>query len=102
MDMYALFQVMQLLIRLLIYTFIGQGLLTLLAGARYRENPVWRFFNAITRPIWRLVRTVTPRFVGDGAIGFVAVVLMIALNIGLYMVFHNQGWITPPRTTVPA
>lgn len=95
--MYALFQVVQLLLRLLVYTFIGKGLLALLAGNRYRENTVWRFFDAITRPLWRLTRAVTPRFIDDIAIAYLAVLLLVALNIGLYMLFHSQGWITPPR-----
>jgi uncharacterized protein YggT (Ycf19 family) len=95
--MYALFQIVQLVLRLLIYTFIGKGLLAFLAGQAYRNNVVWRFFDAITRPVWRLTRAITPRFVGDGAITFLAVLLLIIVNIGLYMFFHNQGWITPPR-----
>lgn len=95
--MYALFQIIQLLIRLLIYTFIGKGLLALLVGGRYRENTVWRFFDAITRPIWRLTRAISPRFIDDIAIAYLAVFLLIALNIGLYMYFHSQGWITLSR-----
>ena len=100
--MYVLFQVVQLLIRLLIDTFIGKGLLALLAGAHHRENVVWRFFDAITRPVRRLTRALAPRFIHDGGIGFLAVFLLIALNIGLYMLFHSQGWITPPRAAGPA
>ncbi|MDD4882624.1 MAG: hypothetical protein PHR30_06450 [Gallionellaceae bacterium] len=102
MDMYALFLVVQLIVRLLIYTFIGKGLLALLAGPVYRDNVVWRFFDAVTRPVWWLTRVLTPRFVHDAAIAWLAVLLLIALNIGLYMLFYSQGWITPPRTTGPA
>lgn len=85
---------MQMLIRLLIYTFIGQGLLALLAGPAYRENVVWRFFDAITRPAWRLTRGLAPRSIGDRAIAPLAVVLLLLANIGLYMLFYSQGWIT--------
>lgn len=92
--MYALFQAMQMLIRLLVYTFIGQGLLALLVGPAYRENVVWRFFEAITRPAWRLTRGLAPRRIGDRAIAPLAVLLLLLANIGLYMLFYSQGWIT--------
>jgi hypothetical protein len=94
MDMYALFQVMQMLIRLLIYTFIGKGLLVLLAGPAYQENVVWRFLDAVTRPVWLLTRRLAPGCIGDRAIAPLAVVLLILSNLGLYMLFHAQGWIT--------
>lgn len=97
MDMYALFQIVQLLIRLLIYTFIGKSVLALLVGEGHRNNPVWRLFEAVTRPVWRLVRGVAPRFVPDAAISVLAVCLLIALNLGLYVLFYRQGWITPTR-----
>ncbi len=99
--MLELFLIIQMAIRLLIYTFIGQGVLALLAGPGYRSNVVWRFFDVITRPIWRLTRAIAPRFVGDAVIGFLAVLLLIAVNIGLYMTFHSQGWLTPPPASLP-
>lgn len=97
MDMYALFQIVQLLIRLLVYTFIGKSVLALMLGEGHRNNPVWRLFEAVTRPVWRLARAVTPRFVPDSAISVLAVCLLIALNLGLYVFFYQQGWITPAR-----
>ncbi|TCJ12829.1 YggT family protein [Parasulfuritortus cantonensis] len=102
MDANALFQVIQLILRLLIYTFIGKGLLALLAGPGYRDNAVWRFFEAVTRPAWRLTRTLAPRFVRDGAIAWLAVFLLILANLCLYMLFHYLGWLTPPRGAGPA
>jgi uncharacterized protein YggT (Ycf19 family) len=96
-----LFLIVQMVIRLLIYTIVGKGVLALLAGPGYRSNVVWRFFDVITRPIWRLTRAIAPHFIGDAAIGFLAVLLLIAINIGLYMVFHSQGWLTPPPASLP-
>jgi len=100
-DPNALFQVSQMFIRLLIYTFIGKALLTVLAGANYRANPVWRLFDAVTRPVWRLTRTIAPGWVHDTAIGLLSVVLLIALNLGLYMLFHSLGWIAPLGPNTP-
>ncbi|MDD3528317.1 MAG: hypothetical protein PHS77_00430 [Gallionellaceae bacterium] len=101
MEPYALFQVAQLLLRLLIYTFIGKGLLALLAGPKHRDNAIWRLFDAVTRPVWRLTRAITPRRIHDAAIAWLAVFLLLALNLALYMLFHSQGWLTPPRGAGP-
>lgn len=101
MEPHALFQVIQLLIRLLVYTFIGKGLLALVAGARYRENAVWRLFDAVTRPVWRLTRAIAPRCVRDAAIAWLAVFLLLAINLALYMLFYSQGWLMPPRAAGP-
>lgn len=95
--MYALFQIVQLVLRLLIYTFVGKGALALIVGAGHRENPIWRLFDAVTRPAWSLTRAVTPRFVGDAAVSYLAVFLLLAVNLGMYMFFYSQGWIRPLR-----
>lgn len=97
MDMYSVFQIAQLVIRLIIYTFIGKGLLAILAGANYRENFIWRFFDTLTRPFWKLTRLIAPKFIHDATISYLTVFLLIALNVGMYMFFFSQGWITPPR-----
>jgi len=94
MDPYALFQVLQLLLRLLVYTFIGKGMLALIAGPRHGENVVWRFMDAITRPVWRLTRWLAPSFIGDRAIPVMAVALLLLANLGLYILFHTQGWVS--------
>ena len=94
MESYALFQVLQMLLRLLVYTFIGKGALALIAGPAHRDNVVWRFLDAITRPIWCLTRWLAPRFIGDRAIAPLAVVLLLLANIGLYILLHALGWIT--------
>ncbi|MCP5278975.1 MAG: hypothetical protein H6935_11520 [Thiobacillus sp.] len=93
MEAFALFQVLQMVLRLLAYTFIGKGLLALIAGPAYRDNVVWRFFETITRPFWRLTRWLAPRFIADRFISPLAVALLLLSNLGLYMLFHSQGWL---------
>lgn len=92
MEPHALFQVLQMLLRLLVYTFIGKGILALMAGPAHRNNVVWRFLDAVTRPVWRLTRALVPRFIGDRAITPLAVLLLLLANMGLYILFHAQGW----------
>lgn len=94
MEAYALFQVLQMALRLLAYTFIGKGLLALMVGPAHGENVVWRFLDAITRPVWRLTRRLAPGFIGDRAIAPLAVLLLLLCNLGLYMLFHALGWIS--------
>lgn len=93
MEASALFQVLQMVLRLMAYTFIGKALLALIAGPAYRDNVVWRFFDAITRPVWHLTRWLAPRLIGDRFISPLAVVLLLLSNLGLYMLFHSQGWL---------
>ena len=93
MDPYSLFQVVQLLLRLLIYTFLGQGVLGLMLGPRRLENGVWQAMDKLTRPLWRLTRRLTPAFIGDRAISLLTLCGLLAVNLALYMVFHALGWI---------
>lgn len=99
MEPYAIFQVVQLLLRLVIYTFIGQGLLGLILGPRRQENGVWLAMDKLTRPFWRLTRRLIPGFIGDRAIAPLAIAGLLTLNLALYMAFHALGWIAP-RTGV--
>jgi hypothetical protein len=98
MDMFQVYQIIQIIIRVLIYTFIGQGALAVMIGARRSENFVYRFFSQITYPVWKLTRLITPRFIPDQQVGFFAVFLLLVLNVALYMFFYAQGWI-PSVTT---
>jgi hypothetical protein len=91
--MFTLYQLLSLALGVLMWTLIGRGALALLLGERRRENFVYRFFAGITAPLFRLTRLVTPGFVADAHLGLVALFLILALRIGLYMLFYSQGWI---------
>ncbi len=62
---------------------LGQGGLYLLAGASRETNVIYQLFRAVTRPVIRIVRTITPRLVIDRHIPFVAFVLLFWLWIAL-------------------
>jgi hypothetical protein len=64
---------------LLLVVLLGQGLLFLLAGPRRHENLVYKMFVTVTAPLMKAVRFVTPRFVVDAHIGFVAFFLLLVL-----------------------
>ena len=64
---------------------LGQGLLYLLAGRRRNENFIYQLFALLTRPVIRLTRIITPRFVRDDHIPIAAFLLLVWLWIGLAM-----------------
>ncbi len=102
MEPYALFQLIQLLLRLLIYTFVGKALLVLLAGAGYRTNPVWRLFDKATAPVRAVVRWLAPHRLSERWFDLLAILLLLTLNLILYMAFYSQGWISPPSAAATA
>ena len=67
------------MVELLLVVLLGQGLLYLLAGARRHENLVYKMFATVTAPIMKATRFVTPRFIVDAHIGFVAFFLLALL-----------------------
>lgn len=61
---------------ILALSLLGQGLLWLIAGKSRETNVVYRMFAIITRPVMRLARLITPRFVLDRHIWMVAVLIV--------------------------
>jgi uncharacterized protein YggT (Ycf19 family) len=75
--------VLRVVIEVAGYSLIGQGILALLAGAGREQNIFYRILKTITRPVIRLTRAITPRFIIDTHIPFVAFFLLFWLWIGL-------------------
>jgi hypothetical protein len=71
--------ILKALSEILAFSLIGQGILYVIAGQRRESNFVYRMFATITRPVLRLSRLITPRFVLDRHIWMVAVLLVFAL-----------------------
>lgn len=67
------------LVELLILVMLGQGLLFVLAGASRHQNVVYRMFATVTAPVMKATRLVTPRFIVDQHIGYVAFFLLMVL-----------------------
>jgi hypothetical protein len=59
--------------------FLGQGLLWVLAGTKRDQNIVYNLFKAVTSPVTRFTRIITPRVIVDAHIGLVAFFLLIVL-----------------------
>ena len=65
------------------YTLLGQGVLALFAGRSRDTNVVYRLMQTITNPAVKVVRMITPGFVMDKHIPFVAFFLLFWLWVGL-------------------
>ena len=59
---------------------LGQGALYVLAGANRDTNPVYAILKAITSPVMKLTRAITPRLVLDQHIGFVALFVVLVVE----------------------
>jgi hypothetical protein len=67
------------LVEVALVVFIGQGILFVLAGATRHQNLIYRTFATVTQPIMKAARRVSPRFIVDQHIGFVAFFLLVVL-----------------------
>ena len=77
------------LIEVLLIVLLGQGILYLFAGSRRQENLIYRAFATVTAPVMKATRFITPRFIVDQHIGYVAFFLLaVAWIIALALKVH--------------
>ena len=74
--------VLKALVEVALLALLGQGILYIFAGAGRSENLIYRMFATVTRPVMKVARFITPRFVLDQHIGLVAFFLLAVLWIG--------------------
>ena len=75
--------------------YIGQALVAAFAGNRRHENVIYQVFKIITQPVTRFTRWITPRFVPDQHIPFVA--FGILLWIWFFAILAIAYVTLPPR-----
>jgi hypothetical protein len=84
-----LISIARALIEVAAMLMLGQGVLWIF-GPRARDgNFVYDLFKTGTRPLIKLTRFITPRFVHDAHVGFVAFFILACLWLGLAIVRHN-------------
>ncbi|CAG0976967.1 hypothetical protein BURK2_01623 [Burkholderiales bacterium] len=71
------------------YTFIGQGILAIFAGANRDRNFIYQLLKAVTNPIVKAVRFVTPRFVSDQHIPLAAFFVIFWLWVAFGVMKHQ-------------
>lgn len=74
---------------LLIWLIIGRAVLRFLVGDR--RNFIVDLFRLATDPLFRLIRRLTPRFVGDGLIPWLSILVLLALRVALLPLLRPEG-----------
>ncbi len=64
-------------------SLLAQGMLRVLAGRNYQQNPVYRLFQVIAAPVISLAQLLTPRFILQQYLGLVAFLLLFWIWLAL-------------------
>ena len=90
--MFQLVVILKGLNEVALMALLGQAALFVLAGSRRETNPVYTLLKTVTSPIMKATRFLSPRFVVDAHIGFLALfylllveAILIVLKIRLYL-----------------
>jgi hypothetical protein len=81
--MYEIIVILKALTEVAGVAMIGQGVLWVVAGAKRDRNLVYGLFKALTSPVMKATRAITPRVVLDQHIGLVAFFLLAVLWLAL-------------------
>lgn len=87
MDMTKLYHLAALILRELVlinfYALLGQGLLFVLAGRHRETNLFYRIIKTIASPAVWVARRISPRFVMDQHVPWVALFILVVLGVAL-------------------
>ena len=71
------------------FAYIGQALVAAFAGARRHENIVYQIFKVITKPVTKVARLLSPRFIPDQHVPFVAFGILLWIWIFAIIMIAN-------------
>ena len=74
---------LRILVEICLFALIGQGVLAILPGVDRQKNLFYLILKTVASPGWRLARWVSPRFVLDQHVGWVALFILLVLWMGL-------------------
>ena len=87
MEMTKLYHLAALILRELVlinfYALLGQGLLFVLAGRHRETNLFYRIIKTIASPAVWVARRISPRFVMDQHVPWVALFILVVLGVAL-------------------
>jgi hypothetical protein len=73
----------RILVEICLFALIGQGVLAVLPGVDRQKNLFYLILKTVASPGWRFARWVSPRFVLDQHVGWVALLILAVLWMGL-------------------
>jgi hypothetical protein len=92
MDIELLIRAAKAMVEVAGFAYLGQAIVALFAGARRDTNVVYQIFKIVTSPVTRATRFVTPKFMPDRHIPFVAFGLLLwAWMLLLVMLARLKG-----------
>ena len=77
---------LRILVEICLFALIGQGILAVLPGVDRERNIFYLVLRTLASPGWRVARWVSPRFVLDQHVGWIALLLLGVLWVGLLVV----------------
>ncbi len=83
--MFQLVVILKAVNEIALMAMIGQAALFVLAGSRRDTNVVYTLLKTVTSPVMKAARFISPRFVIDAHIGFVAFFLLLLVEAVLIL-----------------
>jgi hypothetical protein len=77
---------LRILVEICLFSLIGQGVLAVLPGVDREKNVFYLVLKTLASPGLRLARWVSPKFVVDQHVGWVALFILAVLWIALLVV----------------
>lgn len=74
---------LRVLVEIALFALIGQGALYLLSGANREQNVFYMVLKTIASPAMRFTRWISPKFVVDQHVGWIALLLLAILWVAL-------------------
>lgn len=74
---------LRMLVEIALFALIGQGVLFVLAGEKREQNMFYALLKILASPAMRFARWITPRFVVERHVPWVALFILVVLWIGL-------------------
>jgi hypothetical protein len=74
---------LRMLVEINLFALVGQGVLGVLPGVDRERNFFYLILKTLASPAMRVARWISPRFVVDQHVGWVALLLLLVLWLGL-------------------
>lgn len=82
---------LRILVEIALFALIGQGVLFTLSGASREQNVFYLVLKTLASPAMRFARWITPKYVVDRHVGWVALFLLVLLWVGLAVLKQIVG-----------
>lgn len=74
---------LRMLVEIALFALIGQGALYMLSGANREQNMFYMVLKIVASPAMRFARWISPKFVADEHVGWIALFILGVLWVGL-------------------